>query len=91
MLRTVHGNWFILTVVYYFTKHVKAYPLPDQQATSIARVFLNESVALCWVFYVETTKYSAKFETTLIKTTLHDTGNRENTNDILSSSVRLAS
>ena len=45
MPRTVGGNRYILTVVDHFTKHVEAYPLPDQEAPSIARVFLNDFVA----------------------------------------------
>ena len=45
MTRTVRSDRYILTVVDHFTKHVEAYPLPDQETTSITRVFLNEFVA----------------------------------------------
>ena len=40
--RTQRGNLYILTVDDHFAKHVKVYALPDQEAVTIARVFLNE-------------------------------------------------
>ena len=43
--RKQRGNRYILTVVDHFTKHVDAYALPDQQAVTIARVFLNEFIS----------------------------------------------
>ncbi|MCP6726113.1 transposase family protein, partial [Klebsiella pneumoniae] len=50
--RTERGNRYILTVVDHFTKHVEAYALPDQEAITIARVFLNEFIARFGVPYV---------------------------------------
>ena len=65
--RTARGNRYILTVVDHFTKHVEAYPLPDQEAASIARVFLNEFVARFGVPYVVHTDQGANFESSLMK------------------------
>ena len=66
MPRTVRGNRYILTVVDHITKHVEAYPLPDQEAASIARVFLNEFFARFGVPYVVHTDQGANFESTLM-------------------------
>ena len=43
--RTSRGNRYILTVVVHFTKHAETNPLPDQEAPTVARVFLNEFVS----------------------------------------------
>ena len=43
--KTCRGNRYILTVVDHFTKHVEAYALPDQEASTVARAFLNEFVS----------------------------------------------
>ena len=67
MPRTVCGNRYILTVVTHFTKHIEVYPLPDQEAALIARVFLNEFVARFGVFHVVHTDQSVNFESTLMK------------------------
>ena len=67
MPRTARGNRYILTVVDHFTKHVEAYPLPDQEAASIARVFLNEFVSRLGVPYVVHTDQGANFESALLK------------------------
>ena len=67
MPRTVLENRYILTVVDDFTKHVQAYPLPDQEAASFARVFLNEFIARFGVPYVVHTDHGANFESTLMK------------------------
>ena len=39
------GNRYILIVVDYFTKHIEAYAFPHQEATTVARDFLNEFVS----------------------------------------------
>ena len=65
--RTERGNRYILTVVDHFTKHVEAYPLQDQEAVSMARVFLNEFVARYGVPYVIHTDQGTNFESNLIK------------------------
>ena len=38
------GNRHILVVADYFTKWTEAYPLPDQLASMVARVFVEEFV-----------------------------------------------
>ena len=43
--RTQRSNRYILTVVDHFTKHAEAYALQDQEAVTIARVFLNEFIS----------------------------------------------
>ena len=45
LLKTDRGNRYILTVVDHFTKHFEAYALADQEATKLARVFLNKFVS----------------------------------------------
>ena len=60
--RTERGNRNILTVVDHFTKHVEAYPLQDQEAVSVARVFLNEFVSRYGVLYVIHTDKGTNFE-----------------------------
>ena len=65
--RTERGNRNILTVVDHFTKHVEAYPLQDQEAVSVARVFLNEFVSRYGVLYVIHTDKGTNFESNLFK------------------------
>ena len=67
MPRTMRGNLYILIVVDHFTKYVKAYPLPDQEAASIARVFLNEFVTMFGIPYEVHNDQGANFESTLMK------------------------
>ena len=61
------GNRYILTVVDHFTKHAKAYALPDQEAVSIARVFLNDFVLRFCVSYIIDTDQGANFESHMFK------------------------
>ena len=65
--RTPRGNQNILTVVDHFTKHVEAYALPDQEATTIARVFLNEFVSRYGVSYVIHTDQGSNFESNFLR------------------------
>ena len=65
--RTFRGNRYILTVVDHFTKHVEAYVLPDQEATTVARVFLNEFVSRYGVPYVMHTDQGSNVESNLFK------------------------
>ena len=65
--RTKRENRYVLTVVDHFTKHAEAYALPDQEATTIARVFLNEFVARYGVPYVIHTDQGTNFESNLFK------------------------
>ena len=41
---TQHGNKYILVVSDYFTRWVEAYPLPNQEASTVAKVLVNEWV-----------------------------------------------
>ena len=65
--KTDNGNRYIFTVVDHFTKHVEAYALADQEATTVARVFLNEFVSRYGVPYVLHTDKGANFESNLFK------------------------
>ena len=51
----------------HFTKHVDAYALADQEATTVARVFLNEFVSRHGVPYVLHTDQGSNFELNLFK------------------------
>ena len=63
--KTDCGNRYILTVVDNFTKHMKAYALADQEAATVARVFLNDFVFRHGVLYVLHTDQGANFESNL--------------------------
>ena len=65
--RTSRGNRYILTVVDHFTKHAEAYFLPDQEAPTVARAFLNEFVSRYGVPYVIHTDQGTNFESNLFK------------------------
>ena len=65
--KTDRGNHYILTVVLYFTKHVEAYALADQGATTVARVFPNDFVSRYGVPYVLHTDHGPNFESNLFK------------------------
>ena len=65
--RTVRDNRYILTVVDHFTKHAEAYALQDQEAATVARVFLNEFVARYGVLYILHTDQGTNFESNLFK------------------------
>ena len=67
LCKTDRGNRYIHTVVDHFTKHVKAYALADQEATTVVRVFLNEIVSRYGVPYVLHTDQGANFESNLSK------------------------
>jgi hypothetical protein len=43
--RTSAGNKYAVVFTDYVTKYVEAYPMPDQKAETIARIFINEIVA----------------------------------------------
>ena len=59
------GNRYILTVVDQFTKHVKAYPLHDQKAVSVTRVFHNKYVSRYGVPDVIHTDQGTNFKSNL--------------------------
>ena len=65
--KTERGNRYILTVVDHFTKHVEAYALADQEAATVARVFLNEFVSRYGVPYVLHSDQGSNFESNLFK------------------------
>ena len=68
LLRTQRGNQYTLTVVDHFTKYVEAYVLPDQEAATIARGFLNEFISHFGVPSIIHTDQSANFKSHMFKT-----------------------
>ena len=60
--RTQRSNRYILIVIDYFTKHIEAYALPDQEAVTIARVHSNKFISRCGVSYIIHTYQGANFE-----------------------------
>ena len=65
--RTQRGHRYILTVVDHFTKHAEASVLPDQEAVTIAHVFLNEFISRFGVPYIIHTDQGKKFESHIFK------------------------
>ena len=39
--RTSRGNRYVLVAIDYFTKWMEAYPLPDQEATTVAEALVH--------------------------------------------------
>ena len=66
--RTDRGNCYILTVVNLFTKHLEAYALVDQEATTVACVFLNKFVSQYEVLYVLHTDQGATLNQPCLRT-----------------------
>ena len=64
---TPRGNRYILTVVDHFTKHVETYALHNQEAITVARVFINEFVACYGVPYIIHTDQGTNFGSILFK------------------------
>ena len=64
---TPRGNRYILTVGDHFTKHVEALALNDLEATTVARVFINEFVSRYGVSYVIHTDQGSNFEYNFFK------------------------
>ena len=65
--RTQRGIRYILTVVNHFTKHDEAYELPDQQAVTIAGVFLNGFISRFGVPCIIHMDQGASFELNMFK------------------------
>ena len=86
--KTERGNRYILTIVDHFTKHVEAYLLQDQEAVSVARVFLNEFVLRYGVPYVIHTDQGTNFESNLFKEICKLLGIAKTTNNPVPPSVR---
>lgn len=53
---------YILSVVNHFTKHIEAYASQDQQAVTIARVFVNKFISRFGVSYIIHTDHKENFE-----------------------------
>ena len=64
---TARGNKYILVVGEYFTKWIEAYPMPDVEARTIARYFVNEFICRFGVPEQLHTDQGRNFESTLIR------------------------
>ena len=64
---TVRGNKYVLVVGEYFTKWTEAYPMPDSEAITVARLLVNEFICRFGVPEQLHTDQGCNFESTLIK------------------------
>ena len=65
--KTGRGNKYILVVSDYFTKWPEAFPLPDQSATTVARVLINEIFSRFGMPYILHSDQGTNFDSTVIK------------------------
>ena len=65
--RTTQGNKYILVIGDYFTKWIEAFPMPNQEATTIAEVFTGQFVARYGVPQEIHTDQGRNFESELMK------------------------
>ena len=68
---TPRGNRYILVVGDYFTKWTEAYPLPDMEALSIAKVLVNEFICRFGVPDSIHTDQGKNFEAKVIQEICH--------------------
>ena len=67
-LPVIHqNNKFILVIGDYFTKWTEAYPIPNMEASTVARVFVNEFVARLGAPEILHTDQGRNFESALMK------------------------
>ena len=64
---TARGNKYVLAVGDYFTKWTEAYPMTDSEATTVARLLVNEFICRFGVPEQLLTDQGRNFESTLIK------------------------
>ena len=65
------GNRYTLVVSDYFTKWAEAYPIPDQEAKTVAEVFVNQFVARFGAPMLIHTDQGRNFESKLFKEMCH--------------------
>jgi hypothetical protein len=65
--KTDNGNKYILVVSDYFTRWTEAFPIPNQEASTVARVFVNEYVCRYGVPVTLHTDQGRNFESKLLK------------------------
>jgi len=68
---TKHGNKYILVVTDYFTRWVEAYSLPNQEATTMARVLVNEWISRYGAPDVIHSDQGKNFDSRLFKEVCH--------------------
>ena len=61
------GNQYLLIVADYFTKWPEAYPLPNQEATTVAKVLVNEMICQFGVPLEMHSDQGRNFESALFK------------------------
>ena len=62
---TETGNKYILIVADYFTKWVEAYPMPNQEATTVAELLVREFVSV-WCALANTFRPRLNLRVTII-------------------------
>ena len=65
------GNKYVLVVSDYFTKWAEAYPMPDQEAKTVAEVFVKQFVARLGAPMIIHTDQGRNFESKLFKEMCH--------------------
>ena len=65
--KTGRGNKYILVVSDYFTKWPEAFALPDQSATTVPRILINDIYARYGMPYIPYFDQGANFDSTVIK------------------------
>ena len=66
-LKSANGSKYILVVSDYFTRWTEAFPIPNQEALTVARVFVNEYVCRCGVPVQLHTDQGRNFESKMVE------------------------
>ena len=83
---TKHGNKYILVVTDYFTRWVEAYSLPNQEATTVARVLVNEWISRYGALDAIHSDQGKNFDSRL-QGSLPPPGNTQDQNHTISSTI----
>ena len=82
------GNKYVLIIGDYFSKWTEAYAIPNQEATTVARVLVEEFVACFCIPRQIHSDQGRNFESKVFSRNVQVTGNGQDQNHTPSSSVR---